>query len=76
MDISVYQLCKYDYTRAHTGLRIAPTKGISQWVTVKLSYASSAELGPFTPQLRDQSPGAGSDADGRCQPLPLLILPL
>lgn len=37
------------------------------------SYASSAEQGPFTLQLKDQSPGAGSEAYGRCQPLPLLI---
>lgn len=38
------------------------------------SYASSAELDPFTLQLRDQSPGAGSEAYGRRQPLPRLIL--
>lgn len=38
------------------------------------SYASSSEQGPFGLQLRDQSPGAGSEAYGRRQPLPLLII--
>ena len=37
------------------------------------SHANSAELVPFAVQLRDQSPGAGSEAYGRRQPLPLLI---
>lgn len=40
------------------------------------SCASSVEQGPFGPQLRDQSPGAGSEAYGRRQSLPLLIIVL
>lgn len=38
------------------------------------SYASRTELHPFALQRRDQSPGAGSEAYGRRQLLPLLIL--